>query len=151
MSNQYLKHFPPKEKMLRVVICLAPFLGDLSQSEKLSGIKLPLFRAGLSVALLSGWSVKKPWRRCQINLSIRKILLDTTNTFHFYYLILIYFIIALFIDFECPLGLAFFGSLLHFALRSCVSPGEHDPLGYHILCARRVLAAQSKTLKIVSR
>ena len=59
--------------------------------------------------------------------------------------------IAPFIDFECPLGLAFFGSLLHFALRSCVSPGEHDPLGYHILCARRVLAAQFKTFQMFSR
>ena len=83
-----------------------------------------------------------------------KFIYQENSYIHFIsiiYLILIYFIIALFIDFECPLGLAFFGSLLHFALRSCVSPGEHDPLGYHILCARRVLAAHSKAFHMFSR
>ena len=40
MPNQCPEHYPPKEKMPRVVIW-ATFFGDFSQSEKISEIKPP--------------------------------------------------------------------------------------------------------------
>ena len=48
MPNHYPEHYPPKEKMLRVVIWQLFFFRDLSQNQKLSDIKPP-FVVGLKV------------------------------------------------------------------------------------------------------
>ena len=47
LLNYDPEHYPPREKMLRVVIWHLLF-GDVSQSEKLSEIKLPLSNSKIS-------------------------------------------------------------------------------------------------------